>query len=83
MKRPYYDDHSHIAESFAIIEDHTSRLANLAFHKIHAYKLSLSSEAFCMNRNELAQLIHNSLFNYVHPCTILQMANFFNESNEN
>ena len=83
MKRHYYDDHAHIAESFTLIEDHTSRLAFLAYHKIHAYKLSLSSEAFCVNRRELAELISTTLFNYVHPCTVLQMANYYNESNEN
>ncbi len=83
MKRHYFDDHSHIAESFAMLEDHTSRIASLAFHKIHAYKLSLTSEAFCNNRSELALLIHNTLFNYVHPCTVLQMQDYFNEGCEN
>ncbi|RXK61500.1 hypothetical protein ESA94_00325 [Lacibacter luteus] len=83
MKRHYFDDHSHIAESFAIIEDHTSRLAFLAYHKIHAYKLSLSSESFCVSRQELAELITTTLFNYVHPCTILQTADYYNNSNDN
>lgn len=83
MKYVYYDDHSHIAESFAILEDHNTRLANLAFHKIHAYKISLSSESFSMNRNELAKLIHTTLLHYVHPRTLLQMVNYFNEPNLN
>ncbi len=83
MIKLFFDDQSHIADEFSIIEDHTSQLARLAFHKINAYKLSLQNQAFCMSRNELQDLIKATLFNYTHPCTILQQVNYFNDCTEN
>jgi hypothetical protein len=83
MKKPFFDDQSHIADEFIIFEDHTSQLARLAFHKINAYKLSMQNQAFCMSRNELQDLIKATLLNYVHPCTILQLVNYFNDSSDN
>lgn len=84
MKKPiFFDDQAHIAEQFSIVEDHSSQLARLAFHKINAYKLSLSNQAYCVSRGELSNLIQATLFNYVHPCTVLQMASYFDEANNN
>lgn len=84
MKKPiFFDDQAHIAEQFTIVEDHTSQLALLAFHKVNAYKLSLQSQAYCMSRAELRNLLQSTLFNYVHPCTVLQMVNYFDDSSEN
>jgi hypothetical protein len=60
MKKPlFFDDQAHIAEQFTIVEDHTSQLALLAFHKINAYKLSLQNQAYCMSRTELQHLIQS------------------------
>lgn len=84
MKKPiFFDDQAHIAEQFTIVEDHTSQLAALAFHKINAYKLSLQNQAYCMSRLELRNLIQSTLLNYVHPCTVLQMVSYFDDSSEN
>ncbi|MBP6686864.1 MAG: hypothetical protein KA160_03315 [Lacibacter sp.] len=82
-KQLFFDDQAHIAEQFTIVEDHTSQLARLAFHKINAYKLSLNNEAYCMSRTELSALIQSSLFNYVHPCTVMQMVSYFDDSSDN
>ena len=84
MKKPlFFDDQAHIAEQFTIVEDHTSQLAALAFHKVNAYKLSLQNQAYCMSRAELHDLLQSTLFNYVHPCTVLQMVSFFDDSSDN
>jgi hypothetical protein len=84
MKKPlFFDDQAHIAEQFTIVEDHTSQLAALAFHKVIAYKLSLQNQAYCMSRLELRNLIQSTLLNYVHPCTVLQMVSYFDDSSEN
>ncbi len=83
MKKLFFDDQSHIADEFVIFDDHTNQLARLAFHKINAYKLSLQNQAFCMSRNELQDLIKATLLNYTHPCTILQLVNYFNDCSEN
>jgi hypothetical protein len=84
MKKPlFFDDQAHIAEQFTIVEDHTSQLALLAFHKVNAYKLSLQNQAYCMSRAELRNLLQSTLFNYVHPCTVLQMVSYFDDSSDN
>ncbi|QNA42808.1 hypothetical protein [Lacibacter sediminis] len=84
MKKPlFFDDQAHIAEQFTIVEDHTSQLAALAFHKVNAYKLSLQNHAYCMSRAELHNLLKSTLFNYVHPCTVLQMVSYFDDSSDN
>jgi hypothetical protein len=84
MKKPlFFDDQAHIAEQFSIVEDHTNQLALLAFHKINAYKLSLQNQAYCMSRIELQHIIQSTLLNYVHPCTVLQMVSYFDDSSEN
>ena len=82
-KALFFDDQAHIAEQFTIVEDHTSQLAMLAFHKVNAYKLSLQNQAYCMSRVELRNLIQSTLFNFVHPCTVLQMVSYFDDSSEN
>lgn len=84
MKKPiFFDDQAHIAEQFTIVEDHTTQLARLAFHKVNAYKLSLSNQAYCMSRGELCALIQSTLLNYVHPCTVLQMLDYYTDSIDN
>ena len=84
MKKPlFFDDQAHIAEQFTIVEYHTSQLAMLAFHKVNAYKLSLQNQAYCMSRTELRNLIQSTLFNFVHPCTVLQMVSYFDDSSDN
>lgn len=84
MKKPiFFDDQAHIAEQFTIVEDHTNQLALLAFHKVNAYKLSLKNQAYCMSRSELQQLLQSTLFNYVHPCTVMQMVSYFDDGSDN
>ena len=84
MKKPiFFDDQAHIAEQFSIVEDHTTQLARLAFHKVNAYKLSLTNQAYCISRSELCALLQSTLLNYVHPCTVLQMVDYYNDSVEN
>lgn len=84
MKKPlFFDDQAHIAEQFTIVEDHTNQLAMLAFHKVNAYKLSLQNQAYGISRAELRKLIQSTLFNFVHPCTVLQMVSYFDDSSDN
>jgi hypothetical protein len=84
MKKPlFFDDQAYIAEEFIIVEEHTNQLAQLAHHKVNAYKLSLQNQAYCMNKTELGSLIRNTLLNYVHPCTVLQMVNYYNDQSDN
>lgn len=79
----YYNDQSHIAEEFHLIDDHTTQTARLASFKINSYKLSLVSAAFCANRDELHTIIKNSLLNYTDTGAILAGLGFFESEQEN
>lgn len=77
MNKPFFDDQAHIAEQFNIVDDHTTQVARLAFHKINSYKLSLTDQAFCMSHDHLKGLIKGSLLNYVNAFSILYIQGFF------
>ncbi len=83
MKKLFFDDQAHIAGQFQIVEDHTTQIARLAFHKINSYKLSLNNEAYCMSRVDLKDLIKGSLLNYVNPFSVLFVQGFFNDEVRN
>lgn len=78
-----FNDQAHISEQFQLVDDHTTQIARLAFHKIHAYKLSLGRESYCMNREDLDNLIKGTLMNYVPYSTVLQQSGFFSDEIDN
>jgi hypothetical protein len=65
MKQVVPNDTRYIAEQFFLAYDHTNRTAQLAYHKINSYKLSLSNESYCMSRKDLYCLVKNTLFNEI------------------
>jgi len=83
MNKPYHSDQAHIAEEFHFIDDHITQTARLAFLKINSYKLSQINAAFCMNQEELASIIKNSLMNYRDPAGLLADLGFFSAELEN
>ncbi len=83
MKTQFYNDQAHIAEQFNIVEEHTTQIARLAFHKINSYKLSLTSQAYCMSHDHLKGLIKGSLLNYVNAFSVLYIQGFFAEELKN
>ena len=83
MDNLYPNDQAHIAEEFQFIDDHITQTAQLAFLKINSYKLSLINAAFCMNRDELAGIIQNSLLNYTTPENVLADQGFFSSAMNN
>ena len=78
MNHLYPNDQAHIAEECLFIDEHITQTAQLAFLKINSYKLSLINAAFCMSRDELADIIKSSLFNYTVPEAILADLGFYN-----
>lgn len=83
MEQFYYNDQAHIAESFSYADDHTTQTARLAFFKINSYKLAMTHAAFCISREELTEIINNSLLNYTEPGEILVDVGFFEMETEN
>ncbi len=83
MDNLYPNDQAHIAEEFHFIDEHITQTAQLAFLKINSYKLSLINAAFCMSRDELENIIKNSLFNYTAPADILSDLGFYSSSVNN
>ena len=83
MNKPFYNDQAHIAESFHLADDFTAQRARLAFFKINSYKLSQVSAAFCITREELTDIIRNTLLNYTDPATVLADLHFFEAEADN
>jgi len=79
----FYNDVSHIAESYHISEDYIVQTARLAHFKINSYKLSLIKSSFCKSREELQENLKNSLFNYTDPAGLLADLGFFQAELDN
>jgi hypothetical protein len=77
MHHPYHNDQAHIAEQFHFIEDHTRETSRLAYYKINSYKLALTNASYCASKDELQQIINNTLLNYVTPHAVLSNECFF------
>lgn len=83
MNKPYHNDQAHIAEEFQFIDEHTSQTARLAFFKINSYKLSLIKSAFRTSREDLTDIIKNTLLNYTDGVDMLAHLGFFDAQLEN
>ncbi len=83
MNKPYHNDQVHIAQEFNYMDEHTTQTARLAYFKINSYKLSLIHAALCMTRQELTDILQNTLFNYTAPSDILVNLGFFAAEVEN
>lgn len=83
MHHPYHSDQTHIAEEFHFIDEHTIETARLAFYKINSYKLSLTNKAYCASKEELRQIIKNTLLNYISPDVVLFNERFFESEIDN
>ena len=83
MNNLYPTDQAYIADEFHFTDDHITQTSRLAFLKINSYKLSLINAAFCMNRDELAGIIQNSLLNYTTPENVLADQGFFSSAMNN
>jgi hypothetical protein len=83
MNKPYYNDQAHIAEECLFIDEHTSQTARLAYFKINSYKLSLIKSSFRTSREDLTDIIKNTLLNYTDPVDLLYHLRFFEMKLEN
>ena len=78
MKCPYYrNDQAYIAEQSRFLDIHTAETSLLASYKINSYKLALTSSAYCASKEELQQIINNTLLFYVVPDVVLLNEGFF------
>jgi hypothetical protein len=80
---PYHNDQAHIAEQSEFIDDHTTETSRLAYYKINSYKLALTNESYCASKEELKQIINNTLLNYVSADSVLCNECFFEGHHEN
>ena len=76
MTPHYYNDQAHIAVEFRDLDEHVSQVARFASFKINSYKLSLINAAFCITRDELSDILRNTLFNYTPAGSILRASNW-------
>jgi hypothetical protein len=83
MNKPYHNDQAHIAEDFHFIDEHTAQTARLAFFKINSYKLSLIKASFNTSREDMTEIIKNTLFNYTDPAKVLSDLGFFDTELDN
>jgi len=79
----YHNDQAHIAEEFHFIDEHTAQTARLAFFKINSYKLSLIKASFSTSKDDLTEIIKNTLLNYTDPGRVLADLGFFEAELEN
>ena len=83
MNSQFYNDQTHIAESYHISEDYILQTARLAHFKINSYKLSLIRSSFCKSREELQENLRSSLFNYIDAGGLLAELGFFQAELDN
>lgn len=83
MNKPIYNDQAHIAEEFHLFDRYTTQTSRLAFFKINSYKLSLIDAAFCVSREELTEIIKDTLLNYKDPAAVLADLGFFDTEADN
>jgi hypothetical protein len=77
MHHLYRNDQANIAEQFHFIDSHTAETSLLASYKINSYKLALTNTAYCTGKEELQQIINNTLLFYVVPEVVLFNEGFF------
>jgi S-adenosylhomocysteine hydrolase len=77
MNKPYYNDQAHIAEDFHFIDEHTAQTARLAYFKINSYKLSLIKASFSTSKEDMSEIIKNTLLNYIDAGKVLANTGFF------
>lgn len=77
MPHLYFNAQAHIAEQFQFMDAHTAEISLIASYKINSYKLSLTNSAYCANKEELQQIINNTLLFYVVPEVVLFNEGFF------
>jgi hypothetical protein len=83
MNKPYHNDTAYIAEDFRFTDEHTSQTARLAFFKINSYKLSLIKASFSTSREDMSEIIKNTLLNYVDAGKVLSNVGFFDSELDN
>ncbi|MET0635048.1 MAG: hypothetical protein ABWZ25_03405 [Chitinophagaceae bacterium] len=83
MNQLFYNDQAHIAEEYQMTEDHLLQTSLLAFFKINSFKISQQDESFFASRQELQDLISNTLFNYTSPTVIMSELGFYSNENDN
>jgi hypothetical protein len=83
MNHPYHNDQAHIAEDFQFIDEHTSQTARLAYFKINSYKLSLIKASFNTSKEDMTEIIKNTLLNYVDSGKVLGDTGFFDSEIDN
>ncbi len=83
MNKPYHNDQAHIAEDFHFIDEHTAQTARLAFFKINSYKLSLIKASFSTSKEDMSEIIRNTLLNYIDSGKVLSNLGFFDAELDN
>lgn len=83
MNKPYHNDQAHIAEEFLFYDEHTSQTARLAHFKINSYKLSLIKSSFQTSREDLTDIIKNTLLHYTDAVDLLSHLRFFDAELDN
>lgn len=83
MNMPYHNDQAHIAQEFHFIDEHTAQTARLAFFKINSYKLSLIKASFSSSREDMTDIIKNTLLNYTDAGRVLSDTGFFDSEVDN
>ena len=83
MNNIYHNDQAHIAEDFHFSDEHTAQTARLALFKINSYKLSLIKSSFSTSREDMSEIIRNTLLNYTDPGRVLANIGFFDSELDN
>ena len=83
MNNIYHNDQAHIAEDFHFIDEHTAQTARLDLFKINSYKLSLIKSSFSTSREDMSEIIRNTLLNYTDPGRVLANIGFFDSELDN
>ena len=83
MNKPFYNDQAYIAGEFQLSDEYTEQTARLAHFKINSYKLSLIKASFSRSRNELTEIINDTLLNYTEPAIVLADLGFFKSEYDN
>ena len=83
MNKPYPNDQAYIAEDFQFTDEHTTQTARLAYFKINSYKLSLIKSTFSTSREDMSEIIKNTLLNYIDPAKVLSNIGFFDTEIDN
>jgi len=82
-KSQYHNDQAYIAEDFQFTDEHTMQTARLAYFKINSYKLSLIKASFSTSREDMSEIIKNTLLNYIDPAKVLSNIGFFDTEIDN